>query len=186
MCYINGTKPPGSTVAEIGCTDQSPPLASRKVELPYSLYFSKERSKWGEGGVAFIDNRNRSEEITIGKMYLITEQQFVEIVAQENKMRSLEIDLQQVKEAGSGKVGAGWYSKILYVGEEDHYPIFTFTNPEPENVTYHKPNVYYISTIAKGLINLGYSKEAILAYFLPKRGVSNHFTKESLFSYLFK
>src|SRR5699024_9758949 len=148
MCYINGTKPPGSAKAEVGCTDQTPPWASRKVSLPYPLYFSKERSKCGEGGGAVIAN-HESADRTMGWMYLSTEQQSTEVVAQENNMPSIERDLNQIKRTGAGKVHAGSYGEILYAGETEGYPIFTFTNPQSvNNVSFTKPNRQYLSTIA--------------------------------------
>jgi len=185
MCYINGTKPPGSAKAEVGCTDQTPPWASRKVSLPYPLYFSKERSKWGVGGVAFIDN-HESADRTIGRMYLITEQQFTEVVAQENNMPSIEIDLNQIKRTGAGKVHAGSYGEILYAGETEGYPIFTFTNPQSvNNVSFTKPNRQYLSTIADGSIELGLTKQEIVNYFIKVPGIAGRFTKATLFAYLF-
>lgn len=187
MCYILGTKAPGSAIAEKGCSDPTPPLANKKLELPYPLYFAKERSKWGKGGVAFIDPNRTEQEMTIGKMYLITEQQFKEVVSQENNVSYIPMDLKKVIQEGSGNIGNGWYRQILYVGEEDGYPIFTFTNPDPmDKVPCNPPNTAYLSTIAAGLLELGYHKEAIVSYFLHKQGIQEHFTKESLYTYLFQ
>lgn len=186
MCYINGTKAPGSSVKEIGCTDKTPPKESRIVELPYPLYFAKEHSKWGEGGVAFIGHKKTKLEKTVGRMYLITEQQFAEVVSQENKSPLMDINLQRVMEDGSGEVGGGWYGKILHVGEEDGYPIFTFTNPKAIGDTaFNKPSAAYLSTIATGLLELGYTEKETIQYFLHKQGIAGHFSEKSLGEYMF-
>ncbi|AIF43056.1 hypothetical protein [Virgibacillus sp. SK37] len=187
LCYVNGDTPEGSTKKERGCTDQTPPMKTSKAELPYSLFFAKERSKWGKGGVAFIGQEGTEGQPTFGRKYLITAEQFCEVVAQENNMHTVEIDLEKVIKEGSLSITNGWYGRIVYLGDEDGYPMFTFTvNLEElqDLVTYNRPSVAYLSMIIKGLKGLGMTEEEMLKYLLDKNGIKEYFTAETLKAYL--
>ncbi|SET59323.1 hypothetical protein SAMN05216389_11630 [Oceanobacillus limi] len=185
MCYINGDRPPGSDKREIGCTDKAPPKVSGVAEIPYPLYFSKERSKWGSGGVAFIDHQKSKDELSIGRKYLITAEQFAEVVAQENNRNDLTIDLDEVIENGFSTIGSGWYGRIVCLGELNGAPMFTFTNNLPmSEMKCNKPSAAYLSTIARGLLELGLDQEDVIDYFLNKQGISGIFTKKDLYDYI--
>ncbi|MFD2044840.1 hypothetical protein ACFSTA_14245 [Ornithinibacillus salinisoli] len=185
MCYIYGDRPPGSAQAEIGCTDKTPPQANGKIEIPYSLYFSKERSKWGIGGVAFIDHERKHQTNTIGRRYLITGEQFSEVVAQENNRSTMYIDLEQVIANGSLSIGSGWYGRVVYLGVMDGAPMFTFTNNDPKkNMKINKPATAYLSTIARGLLELGLEREEVVEYFMSKEGIRGFITNEKLKEYI--
>lgn len=171
LCYIKGGAPEGSTEAELGCFDKTPPKVNVKMEIPYRLYFSKDRSKWGEGGVAFIDHHPVEGEVTIGRKFLITDQQFKEVVEQENNERNLEIDLDKVIREGSAKITNGWYGRIMHLGEKDGAPIFTFTSNVPMSEQRIKePAQPYIRTIAHGLMKLGLTEQEVSQYIMEKRG----------------
>ncbi|MUK90173.1 hypothetical protein GMD78_17510 [Ornithinibacillus sp. L9] len=185
MCYINGERPPGADRPEVGCTDKTPPKASGKVEMPYALYFSKQRSKWGLGGVAFIDHSITKNEPTIGRKYLITDEQFTEVVAQENNCDFIDINFQKVMTNGFLSIGDGWYGRIVYLGELNGAPMFTFTTNEPMgNMEINTPSAAYLSTIAQGVMELGYKQDEIMDYFLNKKGIKENFTKETLKEFL--
>jgi len=111
-----------------GCTDKSEPIDIRPCLIKHDLYFGNESSKWGYGGVAFLDSNRNEKAATLGRMYLITEEQFEEIHEQE---------------------GPGWYDKVLNLGMEDGFPIKTFTHSTlfPKN----KPSSEYVDVIKKGL-----------------------------------
>ncbi|MEC5424799.1 hypothetical protein QGM71_15035 [Virgibacillus sp. C22-A2] len=181
MCYINGDIPHGSETRELGCIDKTAPKRSVLAELPYPLYFAKERSKWGTGGVAFIGHDPIESERTLGRKYLITDEQFSEIVAQENKQPGLEIDLQRVIREGSLTITEGWYGTIIYLGEEVGFPMFTFTANTPmDEAIFSKPSEAYITTIGRGLTELGLNEEEVKDYFLHKRGIEGNFTSDTL------
>ncbi|WP_099159785.1 hypothetical protein [Virgibacillus ndiopensis] len=186
MCYINGDRPIGSAKKEIGCQDKTPPKASRKAEIPYPLYFAKEQSKWGPGGVAFIGHVQTDYAATIGRMFLITEEQFSEVVSQENNEYGLHVDFNRVIEKGYQKLTEGWYGRIVFLGDKDGYPMFTFTsNDSMDKQSFVKPSSAYLSTIANGLLGLGLTKTEITDYFSGKRGIHRHFSRESLAEYMF-
>ncbi|MYL44960.1 hypothetical protein GLV94_04840 [Virgibacillus halodenitrificans] len=187
LCYINGDIPEGSTKRERGCIDKTPPIETGKAELPYSLFFAKERSKWGEGGVAFIDQERTEDQPTFGRKYLITAEQFYDVVAQENNMHTVEIDLEKVIKEGSLSMADGWYGQIVYLGKENGYPMFTFTlnSKESQNkTTYNRPSITYLSMIIRGLKELGMGKEEVLKYLMDKNGIKEYFTEETLKAYV--
>lgn len=164
-CYILGLQPYGSNKAERGCRDKTLPKENKKIILPYQLYFAKERSKWGEGGVAFIHHEYDPTQSTIGRMYRITEKQFLEVVAQENQLEDIYIDLNKVREQGFADLNLGWYDRIIYLGENDGSPIFTFTNSNGiTEMERYSPSIPYRDIIHKGLSELGLNKAEIMSY----------------------
>lgn len=186
MCYIQGGKPEGSVKIEKGCRDQTPPEADEKVDLMYPLYFAKERSKWGEGGVAFISHDKLSARKTIGRMYLITDEQFEDVVAQENNQDKLSIDLHKVIENGYQDINKSWYGRILFLGYMDKAPMFTFTNPNPMNdEKFTLPPASYLKIISRGLMELGLHTEEIIRYFNTCMGINGKFTTDKLHQYIF-
>ncbi|WP_163970259.1 hypothetical protein [Oceanobacillus halotolerans] len=187
LCYIYGGTPEGSEKREVGCHDKTPPKRSEKAEIPYPLYFAKEKSKWGKGGVAFIGNETKREELTIARKYLITAEQFCEVVEQENNNQRLDIDVNKIISEGHLDINAGWYGRLMYLGDKNGNPMFTFTNTEPmTDQTFTIPPSTYLSIIGRGLLELGLTDEAVAEYFLLKRGIKGKFTKESLYNYIFR
>ncbi|MFB7303337.1 hypothetical protein [Heyndrickxia sporothermodurans] len=185
MCYIKGEKPEGSNKKEKGCNDQSPPRRVESIEIPYQLYFAKERSKWGKGGVAFIDHEPNGLYNTYGRMYLITDSQFCDVVAQENNMEQITIDLLEVIANKFTRINDGWYGRIMFLGFKDGSPMFTFTSNEAfKDQSFNLPPSTYLITISKGLFEIGLSIEEVVSYFLKQPGISDHFTKTHLFHYL--
>ncbi|WP_018663530.1 hypothetical protein [Heyndrickxia acidiproducens] len=187
MCYIAGGRPPGSSQEEPGCTDHTPPMSDKKIMMPYPLYFARENSKWGKGGVAFISTKRHEKAETVGRMYLVTAQQFKEVVDQENGLAELEIDLKKVIEEGSARVGSGWYNRIVYLGMKDGAPIFTFTTGMPmDGQLFVKPPAPYLKTIARGLAQLKMGREEIIRYFLQKSGIRGQMDKTELEQLIYK
>lgn len=187
LAYIYGGMPPGSNQSEQGCRDKTAPKENERIDIPFPLYFSKERSKWGEGGVAFIGTHASNEEKTIGRMYLITEEQFHDVVSQENNGLQVELDLIKIERNGYVDIHHGWYNRMMYLGERDGAPIFTFTSSQPiSNVFFTKPSAAYLSVIASGLTELGLGEDKIVDYLLGKEGIKEEFTKDSLRNYIRK
>ncbi|MBC5637748.1 hypothetical protein H8S33_13105 [Ornithinibacillus sp. BX22] len=187
LAYIYGGKPPGSNQSEQGCRDKTTPKDSKRIDIPFPLYFSKERSKWGEGGVAFIGTDASNEEKTIGRMYLITEEQFQDVVSQENNGLQVKLDLIEIERKGYIDIHHGWYDRMVYLGKRDGAPIFTFTSSLPiSNVTFTKPSVPYLNVIACGLMELGLGEDEIVDYLMAKEGIKEEITIDSLRNYIRK
>lgn len=113
-----------------GCADKREPIKDRPIRIPHRLYFGNKSSFWRGCGVAFIDPERSMEESTLGRMYLITEEQFERIRNQEGP-------------------GFDWYGKVLELGEADGYRIITYTSKEirPPNL----PHLPYLQVIVEGL-----------------------------------
>src|SRR5204862_84081 len=82
MCYVVGGKPAGSTKENQGCRDKKPPRDNKPISLSFELYFAGHSHSWG-GAVSFI-RHGRDASLTLGRMYLLTEDQFNDVVLQEN------------------------------------------------------------------------------------------------------
>ncbi|WP_080872850.1 hypothetical protein [Oceanobacillus timonensis] len=185
-CYIEGGMLEGSEKEERGCENTTPPKEIKKVMLPYPLYFMREQSKWGKGGVAFIGHTPNKSTKTYARKYLITDEQFREVVEQENNVDSLNIDVQEIIDKGYADLTAGWYGRVIYLGKEEGAPMFTFTAPDTMGThAYTTPPRSYLSMISSGLKEIGLSQEEIVAYFLTKPGMEGAFTKDSLYRYIF-
>jgi len=155
MCYIQGGQPEGSSKVHEGCSNTRPPLDERPVEIRHRLYFAKRSRTWGGGGVAFIGSERSRNEKTLGKMYLVTREQFREIFAQENGSRSSapHIDFERLIDEGEYIAGNGWYGKLLFLGrdEKDEYPVLTFTASDERDSSHNPPSPGYLKTIVDGL-----------------------------------
>ncbi len=130
MCYIRGgvCRFNGNDYRE--CKDKNPPIASMPVEIPYDMYFGNSSKSWGGSGVSFLDTSKPGK--SLGRMYLITNEQMEHVHCQESKEKS-----------------ANWYDKVINLGTKYDIPIKTITNHglRPE----HPPNEKYTSVILDGL-----------------------------------
>ena len=186
LCYIKGGKPEGSTKMETGCKDHSLPVASSTFTMNFPLYFAKEAAKWESQGVAFIGLTQDPSYVTYSKKYLITLEQFIDVVCQENNGIDFMVDLNEVIKNGS-KVfrRSAWYGNILYLGVEKDYPIFTFTASwDVNDIEWKKPSHAYLSTIINGLRD-DYSNEEIYLYFQNKQGIKGKYTEAELRSLIY-
>jgi hypothetical protein len=181
LCYILGDQPEGSSQKERGCRNPARPLKNSPAKLPYPLYFARERTKWGEGGVAFIGHEKNDKYTTIGRKYLVTAEQFMDVTAQENSVDEIEADLEEVIEKGHIHFGTGWYSRMVYLGEEEGYPMVTFTcNLDMDEQNLNPPPESYLTTIAKGLLQVGLKKEEAVEYFIGTPGIEGNMGEEQV------
>ncbi|MDR2101675.1 MAG: hypothetical protein LBP43_03815 [Treponema sp.] len=124
-CYITGETFRVNGVKYRGCTDKTPPRDKRAAILPCELYFAKKSSSWDGGGVAFLDKDKPS--VVLGKMYLISEEQFREIHEQEGP----------------------WYKALLNFGEHGGYPVKSFTSEK--RCAENPPSEKYRRVITAGM-----------------------------------
>lgn len=182
LCYIEGGVRRGSSQREKGCKDTTSPKKNKPIDIPYPLYFAESSSKWNNGGVAFVGLSKSGNDPTVGRMYLITEEQFIDVVKQENGNQNISIDFEEVKRNGSRVFNKSWYGNIVYLGEDEKYPIYTFTHyKEIKDQTCNAPSAEYIQIIAAGLKETrDWAKEKIAAYLIQKPGIKENFNKEDL------
>lgn len=184
LCYITGGQAKGALTSEEGCRDNSMPIDSKTISISRKQYYAKAAKRWQNQGVAFLESIP-STEATYGKMYLITKEQFEDVVKQENALTVdtiLDIKLEEAEEQGSAVVTKGWYGRIMYLGCENGYPIYTFTNIKRlEDEVLNEPSREYILMIASGLIeNYNMSLEDLTHYFYNKTGVSLGYSKKEV------
>lgn len=186
LCYIKGGTPKGSTRKNPGCMDQSLPVEEKSYVMKHQLYFAKEAAQWQGKGVAFVDPKKESISHTYSYMYLITKEQFFDVVSQENHVSSVALDIEKVMEQGNYLYLKSWYGNVLYVGEEGGYPVFTFTSPEGlKNEELNAPSLEYLSTIMQGLKReVGLSDSEMMDYMAEVPGIKGKLTREQLESYV--
>ncbi len=182
-CYITGGTPEGSTKAERGCSDPAFPLKAAPISLPYEMYFSEYSARWN-GGVAFIDIEKDTSTKTFGKKYLITSNQFKQIVQQENGDFEMNVNLELARKVHTYSYNDSWYGNILYLGEAEGFPIFTFTdnrNLADKQIT--SPSLPYLKNIYHGLLDLFKDDKNLIEYLYSKKGVSEAYSIADLERY---
>jgi hypothetical protein len=163
MCYIKGGTPAGASEPNPGCRDNSDPLASKQIRISgFELYFADERrtlDRWG-GAAAFI--RPRTDSSVFGRMYLISLQQFNDVVLQENNVKKeglKDLLLSRLEESIGNKRGFTLdqvlpdplYNQVIYVGDNgDGHPIMSFSTSHKE-YPIGAPSAVYLRRISEGL-----------------------------------
>lgn len=176
-CYILGGQPEGSTKIYKGCNDKTLPISNEKISINSELYFAKKSKTWNFGGVAFINTDFNDQVQTLGRMYLITLEQFIDVIKQENNHEGeLFIDFEKAERLGSIVFKEkSWYGNLIYLGDQIGYPIFTFTNKSNIDEQHiNSPNEKYLLTIMKGLSETyNFSGIHIKEYFKSKIGIKD-------------
>ncbi len=186
MCYIEGGRPDGSVKNYPGCSNRIAPRGDKTITIPYPLYFGGENKVWGGGGGAFIGPEKDENKVTYGRMYLITNDQFVQVVRQENsqdpKNNAIQVDVVRATKDGECRLeGAGLYSRILYLGTDNGWPILTFTAARDRTIRPNAPSESYLGTIIRGLIETySFDTETIVEYLLDKRGIASILLEEQM------
>lgn len=151
--YLEGGTPPGRTIGQQGARDPSLWREVRALRIPHRLFFAGDARSWGGGGVAFIDPAPFEAE-TRGCGYLITEEQFQDVLAQESRREvGNEVDVGVARESGSAVLGEGNYDLVIHLGDIDGAPMYTFTTPHPaDQVPRTVPGHAYHDTLVAGLV----------------------------------
>jgi len=186
LCYIKGGKPANSTRVEVGCNDKSLPLADDKITIDLPLYFAMKISHWNNGGGCFLGHKSDEKNKTLGRKYLITKEQFIDVVRQENNNFELDVDFETVIKNGNSVITDSKYGNLFYLGDYEQNPIFTFTSPHKFGVLgVNKPDILYLKTILNGLREIyDFSLEFFVDYFLTKPGAKENYSKEELMNEL--
>lgn len=128
LVYIKGGKSKFNGVECEGCRNKAIPKDTRPVTIPYKMYYGNENSPWGPGGIAFLDTQSRGQ--TLGRMYLVTGEQFEDISHQEGREEN-------------------WYNQTLSLGDYNGVEIVTITNKNTR--PYHDPCDKYLEVLRMGL-----------------------------------
>ena len=180
--YLEGGRMPGGLRADAGCRDPSEPLADAALHLPFPLYFSGESRVW-TGGVAFLDHDPHPDaRRTYARGYVITSEQFEDVVAQESKRAHAAIDWDALGRDGRVAAGPGRYDLALVVGERDGLPMVTFTHPDPQVTNaLAAPVIGYLHMLAIGLRDAhGLDDAAVAEYLVGHPGARDTWTVSAL------
>jgi len=180
LCYLRGGSPEGSEKLYQGCSDKSDPRDCRQIVLPFEIYFSRKSESWENKGVAFIKSQKSADAKTLGRMYLITKEQFVQVVRQENCKNPSDstIDIDFIKamvESGFLIPNIAWYGRILYLGSREENPILTFTGKWPdEKIVLNPPGEKYLRVLIRGICETyGFAEKEIIGYLQKADGIRN-------------
>jgi len=184
MCYIKGGTFSGNGYEEPGCKDPSDPIRDMNYRINRAMYFSKQSPRWSNMGVAFLSEKESPKAQAFGKMYLISRDQFEDVVRQENRIpmeTDLGIDYGTLEARGAYLVFEDkFYGKLLCLGHESGWPIYTFTAPIQEEA-YVKPSEAYLKSIMKGvLLNFGPIHQDLIQVFSSTQGVEGHYSQEDI------
>lgn len=155
------------------CTIPATPVDDRPFVLDLPLYFARDATSWGPGGVAFVGPHRDDVPATLGRAWLLPIERVAEIGAMENRLDPTGAALDVEAVAGHGLVptfGAGWYDAWAHCGELEGTPVVTITSSRP-----HEPNPpgpAYATVVARGLMathDLG--PDAVAAYLAPRTGL---------------
>lgn len=181
LCYLQGGTYPGNDKEYQGARDPTPFKRTLDYQLQHDLYFAKEAHIWGGGGVCFIENAD-GDASTYARLYLITAEQFCDLHAQEcNQEPGALLDLSTAVDQGYIDAYAEkWYGRILYLGQQEERPIFTFTNVR-DLTKENSPHPNYLKSLMRGLHYSHRLEPPDQArYFLTKRGIAGHWSEEEL------
>lgn len=154
-CMITGGTPKGSTHKFNGCRDKTVPLKNSFISLPYDLHFAGDSVAWKGGPMAILDTTLNKKSHTIARAYLITVEQFEDIVAQEN-MQSEPLRLPLAAAIREGHItiknitGQRVYDELIYCGLEGGIPAFAITALRKKQ-PFKPPTLHYARVLCVGL-----------------------------------
>lgn len=178
--YLRGGTAPGSRRAVPGARDATPPRATTVATLPHPLFFAGSFQSWDGGGVAFVDPDRSGRAHS--RAYLITEQQFIDVLRQENARGDLDCDVADLVSAEDTLVSP-WtpYGRVLTGRWVDDRPCLTFTCPDATVMQPNAPSRAYLTTIAAGLIAGGeLGCDEIVTYLANAPGIADRWSTAEL------
>ena len=177
-----------------GCRNKQDPIRDYALGITHELYFARNSVPWG-GAMAFVLPQ-QSRTKTLGRAYLITAEQFVDVACQQNGRRpgdpefALDYKFAESNQesyfnpadpsraAGQAKQ---WYGRILRVGERESWPVFTVTCEWSGYGDPNAPGRSYLTTIVKGFQQLGrISGQAMVEYFGSRVGLKDRISRPVL------
>lgn len=178
--YLEGGTAPGARVGHTGARDPRPPRATGPVVFDRQVVFAGESRRWG-GGFAFLSHRSVRAG-ALGRRYLITHEQFDDVLAQENRRAPSAARVDDLTVGEITPTGGGAYAAVLALEPIDGIPVVTFTAPDPpEQREPAPPSAAYIATILRGLTSVhDLSPGAVIDRLLTAPGVAPTWTASTL------
>lgn len=153
LTYLQGGPIPNSTTGQRqdAARDSSLPTSDQPYAIDRTLFFAGSSSRWGDGGVAFLDADTRPASEVKGRAWRITLGQFEDLFRQENGLSDLvPIDFDNLVSAGRLEVVDRWYGRVEVVGQIEGLPVLTLASPKlPADTA--PAHISYLAVIAEGL-----------------------------------
>ena len=147
--YLEGGRPAAGGRHLPGCRDPLGPHRDVALMVPGGIRFVGVSTIWG-GGMAVYDARAAAQVAV--RAYLITAEQFVDVLAQEMRLTPpVKLDLGPVRESGWHSLGPGRYQTLAQLGTYDDLPMLTFTSAAVADHPVNAPTDDYLRTMALGL-----------------------------------
>lgn len=151
LTYLRGGPVPITGRIQHGARDAADPQASRPYRIDRSMSFGGESKGWNGGGVAFVDPHRIVAGGTLGRAWLLTEEQLSDVWAQENGEKvGPDLDMATLTGAGSLDLGRGWYRRLEYLGMLDGLPVATITCETLPPLNAAGPA--YLEVVGRGLL----------------------------------
>jgi hypothetical protein len=181
--YIAGGTPPGATGRSRGARDKTGPRGDRSLDIPHRIYFAGSSTTW-DGSPCFIDTAESPTTPTHARAYLITWEQFEDVVAQENGRATAPVVLapDEPQAGASIQLGPGRYENLLCFGRLDGFPLVTFTSPwAMAEAELGAPSPAYLRVMIEGLRESHrLSDDAIVRYLGSAPGCSEELAASAL------
>ena len=185
-CYLAGGTPTGSTRDHEGCRDATSATEDRAVVLPGTVFFSGTSRAW-TGGHAYLDPTDRDSAAgpALGRAWLVTADQFDDVVAQENShpVGSLALDAASMAPGETRLVSGSRYPVAWCLDTMDDVPVVTFTCAETiDQRVLNPPSLPYLRTLAIGLVEAGHHTDLTQAirHLVTLPGVAGHWSSAAL------
>ena len=177
--YLRGGRPDGSERDYPGCRDTSDPADTFGLLISGGVYFAGHSSGW-RAGMAFYDPHADGQ--VAAKAYLITAEQFVDVLAQETRRSpGMSLDLTPTLRGDRYSKGVGGYSMLVRLGERRGVSLVTFTRDRSAAPSLAAPSASYLLTMASGLREAhGWSQAQINRYLSALPGVAPITRRDSL------
>jgi hypothetical protein len=147
--YLRGGRPDGNGREYPGCRDTSDAMDSFGLVIAGGVYFAGRSSGW-RAGMAFYDPEAAGE--VAARAYLITVEQFVDVLAQETlRSPGMAFDLAPAFRGDRYSKGVGGYPILVRVGARRGVPLVTFTRDWRTPSTLVAPTTVYMAAMATGL-----------------------------------
>lgn len=176
--YLRGGQLPGRPRLYTGARDVTSPRADMPLMLNGQVYFAGQSSVWG-GGFGLFDPS--SDGTTPARAYLVTLEQFSDVVAQEmGRPPGPTLDVSRAIRAGRDTLGPGPYETIVRTGFVNNIPVLTFTAPAPRRPL-SVPAAPYLAVIGRGIIEAhGWCPTRTGTYLASLPGAAGHWQAESV------
>ncbi len=133
------------------CRDTTAPWRWAPVELAHRLLFARDSVRWGGGGVAFLDPAPTAGARTLGRAWLVTREQFADVLAQECGLPVGSLQMPPVMGAGCIPLAGHWYGYVVALGAREGWPMVTFTDEAAAGLVLRPPGPSYRAVISEGL-----------------------------------